>query len=230
MPSYLDLERWSRRGLFELFRGYEQPFFGLCAPLDVTALRAATGGAGGRSFFLATLWASLATAQEIEPFRYRLEGERVAVHEAVSASCTVLRPDGSFGFATFEWDADFGGFHEAGRREVERVRAGREIEPSGRDDLIHYTVIPWVELTAFRHARGSLADSSVPKVVLGKVHRDGDRERMPVALEVHHALMDGYDAGRWYQALAARFADPSWLGSYAGSAGARPSSSTSRRS
>lgn len=215
MPSYLDLERWSRRGLFELFRGYQQPFFGLCAPLDVTALRAVTGGEGGPSFFLATLWASLAVAQEVEPFRYRLRGGRVAVHDAVGASCTVLRPDGGFGFGNFEWDEDFGRFHEAGRREVERVRAGREIEPSDRDDLIHYTVIPWVELTGFRHARPSLADSSVPKVVFGKVHPEpgsgGRRERMPVALEVHHALMDGYDAGRWYQALAARFASPDWL-------------------
>ncbi len=215
MPSYLDLERWNRRGLFDLFRAYEQPFFGLAAPLDVTSLRAATGGPGGRSFFLAALWASLAAAQEIEPFRYRLRGERVIVHDAVGASCTVLRPDGGFGFGLFEWDADFGRFHDAGRREVERVRGGREIEPTDRDDLIHYTVIPWVELTSFRHARRSLADSSVPKVVFGKVYRDGgregERERMPVALEVHHALMDGYDAGRWYQALGARFADPAWM-------------------
>ena len=129
MPTYLDLERWPRRAHFDLFRGYDHPFFNLCAPVEVTALRAATGGAGGRSFFLAALWLSLAAANAIEPFRYRLRGDRVLVHEVIHGSGTILRPDGTFGFAYFEFDPAYGRFHERAAREVERVRASTALEP-----------------------------------------------------------------------------------------------------
>lgn len=209
MPTYLDLERWNRRAHFELFRGYDHPFFNLCAPLEVGALRAATGGESGRSFFLAALWLSLVTANEIEPFRYRLRGERVLVHDVLHGSGTILRPDGTFGFAYFEFDPGFGRFHERAAREVERVRASRAVEPAaGRDDLIHYSVIPWVAFTSFAHARHLACGESVPKIVFGKVYPDAGGERMPVSVELHHALADGLDAGRFYERLAARFAAP----------------------
>jgi len=209
MPTYLDLERWNRRAHFELFRGYDHPFFNLCAPLEVSALRAATGGETGRSFFLAALWLSLVAANGIEPFRYRLRGERVLVHDVIHGSGTILRPDGTFGFAYFELDPRFRRFHERAGREVERVRAGREVEPAaGRDDLIHYSVIPWVAFTSFAHARHLGGGDSVPKIVFGKVYPDGAGERMPVSVEVHHALADGLDAGRFFERLAAGFAAP----------------------
>ena len=209
MPTYLDLERWPRRAHFDLFRGYDHPFFNLCAPVEVTALRAATGGAGGRSFFLAALWLSLAAANAIEPFRYRLRGDRVLVHEVIHGSGTILRPDGTFGFAYFDFDPAYGRFHERAAREVERVRASTALEPiAERDDLIHYSVIPWVAFTSFAHARHLAADDSVPKIVFGKVYPDGGGERMPVSVEVHHALADGLDAGRFFERLAERFAAP----------------------
>lgn len=213
MPTYLDLERWNRRAHFELFRGYDHPFFNLCAPLEVTALRAVTGGDTGRSFFLSALWLSLAAANAVEPFRYRLRGDRVLVHEVIHGSGTILRPDGTFGFAYLDFDPDFGRFHQRAATEVERVRASREVEPAaGRDDLIHYSAIPWVAFTSFAHARHLAEGDSVPKIVFGKVYPDGAAEKMPVSVELHHALADGLDAGRFFEALAAAFSAPSLSG------------------
>jgi chloramphenicol O-acetyltransferase type A len=136
----------------------------------------------------------------------------VLVHEVIHGSGTILRPDGTFGFAYFEFDPRFGRFHERAEREVERVRASTALEPvAERDDLIHYSVIPWVAFTSFAHARHLAAGDSVPKIVFGKVYPDGGGERMPVSVEVHHALADGLDAGRFFETLAARFAAPDGL-------------------
>jgi chloramphenicol O-acetyltransferase len=37
VPRFLDLEHWPRRAAFEFFRGYDNPYFNVCAPLDATA-------------------------------------------------------------------------------------------------------------------------------------------------------------------------------------------------
>lgn len=211
MPTYLDLERWKRRAHFDFYRGFDHPWFNLCAPVEVTAVRAATGGGSGRSFFLAGLWLALSAANRIEPFRYRLRGERVLVHEVIHGGGTVLRDDDTFGFGYFDYHPDFGRFHQRAAREVARVKArtgGLEPRPE-RDELIHFSSIPWVAFTSFAHARRRRPDDSVPKIVFGKVEETGaGAQRMPVSLEVHHALMDGLDAGRWFEEFAALCARP----------------------
>ena len=89
---------------------------------------------------------------------------------------------------------------------LERVKseAGPLDPQDDRDDLIHYSVIPWVAFTSFAHARRWGTDDAVPKIVFGKHREVGDRRLMPVSVEVHHALVDGLHVGRFYEALQRR--------------------------
>ena len=200
-PRVLDLEGWKRRQHFEFFRHYERPWFNLCADVDVTALQARCSEPRGPSFFLASLWMSLVAANEIEELRYRLRGDRVVVHEVIHGGSTVLMPDETFAFAYFDFDRDYEAFAAAGARELERVKSGAGgLEPKvDRDDMIHYSVIPWVSFSSFSHARTRSGDLSVPKIVFGRHRRDGERHLLPVSVEVHHALVDGLHVGRFYQ-------------------------------
>jgi chloramphenicol O-acetyltransferase type A len=173
MPRPLDLDRWKRRQHFEFFRRYENPFFNLCAEVDVTALAAASAVLGGPSFFIASLHHSLLAANGTEEFRYRLAGDGVVVHEVIHGGSTVLRPDETFVFAYFDFDPDPGRFHAhaAGVLEEARSGSGALAPRPERDDLIHYSVIPWVSFSSFAHARSRAAGDSVPKIVFGR-HRE----------------------------------------------------------
>jgi len=197
MTREIDLGRWPRRKHFELFRDYESPFFSLCAEVDVTTVRAASKRDRGPSLFAATLHASLLAANSIEEFGYRIRGERVVAHDVVHAGSTILREDDTFGFGYFPFDADFDRFQSAARAEIERVRASGElVSSSERDDLIRYSVIPWVRFTSFSHAQ-SRSDGSIPKIVFGRVVETAGRSLMPVSVDVHHALMDGLHVGKF---------------------------------
>jgi chloramphenicol O-acetyltransferase type A len=65
-------------------------------------------------------------------------------------------------------------------------------------------VIPWVAFTSFAHARRHGTEDSVPKIVFGKRHERGGRHRMPVSVEVHHALVDGLHVGRFFEGFQER--------------------------
>jgi chloramphenicol O-acetyltransferase type A len=210
MPKPLDLDRWPRRPHFEFFRGYDLPFFNLCAEVDVTALTGACAPPGGPSFFLATLYLSLKAANEVEEFRYRLAGDGVVVHEVIHGGSTVLRPDETFVFAYFDYDRDFPRFHSGALAVLDEVRSGPAVlrpRPE-RDDLIHYSVIPWVSFTSFAHARSLRQGGSVPKIVFGKHREAGGRRLMPVSVEVHHALVDGLHVGRFFERFQAALDQP----------------------
>lgn len=65
--KFLDLESWNRKELFYFFREYEQPFFNICAPVDVTLLVKFTKERD-ISFFKASLYLSLKAAMKSNRF------------------------------------------------------------------------------------------------------------------------------------------------------------------
>lgn len=205
-PRPLDLESWPRREHFRFFRTYDNPYFNVCANVDVTDLVERTRAEHEPSFFVASLWLSLETANAVEPFRYRIRGDGVIVHPEVHGGSTVLTADETFRFAYFRRDANFERFAASAGEILDAVRddPGPLDAADERDDLIHYSVIPWISFTSFSHARRWGTDDAVPKIVFGRHRAEGRRRVMPVSVEVHHALMDGLDVARFYERFQAR--------------------------
>ncbi len=210
MPRYLDLSRWPRRPHFELFRTYDSPFFNICADVDVTGLHSFVKGSEGISFFLASLYLSLRAVNENEAFRLRIRGDQILVHDTVHAGSTVLLDDDTFAFVYFDFSNDFDRFQ---RDASEAIRLCSESSDAlnprdDRDDLIHYSVIPWISFAGLKHARKWNHEDSTPKIVFGKFRPQGERIVMPVSVEVHHGLMDGIHVGAYFSRFEAYLQEP----------------------
>ena len=210
MPRYLDTETWNRRQQFEFFKGFDNPFFNICAHIDATHLLAFTRATKNISFFITYHFLSMKAANEIESFRYRLRGDRVLIHDHIHAGTTLLLADESFTFVYFDYTDDFEVFQTRAKAAVAsaRTRISRLDERAEQDDLIHHSVIPWVTFTSISHARNWGRLDSVPKIAFGKCCEEGDRVKMPVSVEAHHALMDGLHVGRYFEKLQSYFSNP----------------------
>ncbi len=210
MSRYLDTETWKRRQQFEFFKDYHNPFFNICTHVDVTPLLDLTRSNENLSFFITYHFFSIKAANEVEPFRYRLRGDRVFVHDRVHAGTTLLLADENFTFAYFDFTEDFELFHASAKATIERVKAGgvQLHERAAQDDLIYHSVIPWATFTSISHARKGGDEDSVPKIAFGRYREDRGRTIMPVSVEVHHALMDGLHVGRYFERLESYFSNP----------------------
>ncbi len=209
MPNYLDLQSWKRREQFFFFLKYENPFFNICADVDVTsALELAKQRE--LSFFILSLFLSSKAANSIEEFRYRIQDKSVLVHDVIHPGSTVLNSDETFGFCYFTYDPDFAVFNQTAISDLQKFKDGeKSFDPRDeRDDLIHYSVIPWVSFRSFAHARRYRNGDSIPKIVLGKYYENGGRMKMPVSVEVHHSLMDGLHVGRFYEIFQENLKQP----------------------
>lgn len=201
---YLELSTWKRREHFHLFRGFADPFFSVCVDVDATQAWERCKAVPARSFYVTTLFHSIRAANETEAFRMRMHGDRVWVHDTVRASATILRDDETFGFGIFPPAASLEEFH---RHALAEVPAAARVAPltlprPGEDDLIYHSSLPWIRFTSFTNALNGGSDS-VPRIVFGKcAPRDG-RWIMPVAVEVHHALVDGLDVARYLERFEA---------------------------
>jgi len=215
MAVFLNTDTWARREAFDYFRGFDKPYFSVCVRLDAAPLKAAAA-ARGASFALASHFVALRLANLHESLRYRLEGGRVRIPAVVHGSTTVLRDDESFGFATLTHTDDFAAFCAQGQAAMAAVRSRqRPFEPDiDEAALVHFTTVPWLHFTSFSHARNWGREDSVPKIAFGRLLPDGDRLWLPFAVEVHHALMDGLQLGRYVQDVEAALQHPGrWIGS-----------------
>lgn len=215
----LDLAAWPRRSTFEYFRHFDKPYFSICTRLDVApleaVLRSAAPAGQGPGINLAVHHVALRLANEQAPFRYRIDGDGVRVLAVVHGSLPVLRDDESLAFARLEYHADFAAFASAARQAIDDAREPqRTLGPFDDErDLMHFTTLPWIAFTSFEHARNWGRDDSVPKIAFGRITADGPHRWLPMALEVHHGLMDGLHVGRFVQGFEAALADPEgWLG------------------
>lgn len=202
MRKKLDVRTWPRREHFEFFRKFEEPFFGIVSNVDITnAYHVAKEQ--NTSFFLYYLHAIMAAVNEVEVFRYRISGDDIYIYDVVNVSATLTREDNTFGFSFMEYNLDFKTFHTAAKQEIERVRTtpGLFTREFNEDNMIHFSALPWVSFTSLSHARSFTFPDSCPKISVGKMTSVNGVMTMPVSVHVHHALMDGYHVGLFFESL-----------------------------
>lgn len=204
MRIELDTSNWVRRQHFDFFRSFDEPYYSICVRIDCTQAYGYVKRTGS-SFFLYYLYCSIKAANEVEPFRYRTEGDRVYIYDKIHVSTTIDRPDGTFGFSYIPYHEDFAAFEQEGKIEIERVRTTTELFteiPTGANtDVIHYSTVPWIDFTSLTHVRHFSEEDSCPKITFGKMTEREGKYSMPVMIHVNHALIDGRHLGEYVDAL-----------------------------
>jgi chloramphenicol O-acetyltransferase type A len=199
----VDVESWVRREHFKFFNAFEEPFHSVCVRVDCTEAYAAAKRMGC-SFFLYYLYQSLAAAQGIENFRYRIVDGEVFLYDRIDAGSTIGRNDGTFGFGRMPYRDTVEDFLVGASAEVERVRAATGLGRPNDVNLIRYSALPWLDFTALSHARQFSMEDSCPRISFGKMTEAAGRRSMPVSIHVHHALVDGLHVGQFVEAFQER--------------------------
>jgi len=199
MKREIDLATWKRREHFEVFKNFDEPLFGITVKVECSRAYIKAKETG-YPFSLYYLYLSLKAANEIEEFRYRIEGDSVFCYDTVGAGPTIFREDETYGVGYFPYNKDIAGFMKLAILEVERVKAERGLKfPVSGENIIHYSTIPWADFTSINHARRLDIGRSIPKITFGKVTRIGDNMWMPLDIHANHALMDGFHVSKFIE-------------------------------
>jgi len=203
MAAYATINKdtWSRKNTFDYFSQFELPFFNITASVDVTALKSFCEKKD-YSFFLAGLFFALKAANDIDEFKMRIHGQDIIQYNNVRVGSTIQYDDQSFGFCYFPYMDALDDFDAKGKLLLDEALQAKDFAPKdGSDDLLHFSVIPWLHFNGIQHARRIGQEDSIPKIVFGKYQKQGKALQMPVNVEIHHALADGYHASLFFDKL-----------------------------
>jgi len=199
MKHLIDISSWKRREHYEVFKNFDEPLFGITVRVECSkAYKIAKEK--DLPFSLYYLYLSMKAANEIEEFRYRIEGEKVVCYDSVGAGPTIFRADETYGCGYFPYNKDIEVFMTQAKLETERVKEEQGLNfPYAGEDIIHYSTLPWADFTSVNHARILDKGRSIPKITFGKITKVGDKMWMPVDVHVNHALMDGFHVGKFVE-------------------------------
>ncbi|MDR0797447.1 MAG: chloramphenicol acetyltransferase [Nitrososphaerota archaeon] len=206
MKDKIDFQSWTRREYYEHFGSCDDPYFGVTVTVDCTVAYE-TCKRLDYSFFVYYMFESIKAANLIENFRYRIIDKDIWLFDRIHASTTVGRPDGTFGFALFEYTDEFNVFQKNADKQIAIVQKTQGLladnDDARRFDVIHYTTLPWFSFTSFRHEKNFRHKESIPKIAFGKFSEREGKKWLTVSVNANHGLMDGYHIGKYLELFQA---------------------------
>lgn len=196
----IDLERYPRRRLFECFRHHPLPVLSISTAIDITGYGAAVEARGLR--FYTTLCCLISGAINASPcFRHRIVDDVLVEFSEVHPSITVGLEDGTFGFADADWTGVFADDYRSIRGALDHARAQPNQDfRGGLDNRFFLTHLPWLSFTAIQHPY-TPAYGSIPLISTGRSFLQDGKQMLPIAVQAHHALIDGVHVARLLEHL-----------------------------
>jgi chloramphenicol O-acetyltransferase type A len=198
----IDLEKWKRKEHFEYFCSLDDPYWSIVTEVDCTKTFKYTKE-HQQSFFLSYLHRILIALNKVEELKMRIVDNEIYCYEQVHASATILREDETFGCCFIDFIEDFDKFQTNARLKIAEIkeRTGMCLEEDYRPDQVHFSSIPWHSFSGLTYARSLKPQDSVPKITTGKASGLNEKVTFPIAVQVHHGLVDGLHVSRFLQYL-----------------------------
>ena len=207
----IDLNTWPRKNIYEFFSSYEDPQFNICANLTITKTFENLNTEKD-SLFLVMLWLISEAANSVAEIRYRIRNKTVIEHPRVHPSFTWLNDDNTFTFCQAHHSSCFEKFVKNAEQTIEKIESNPVVaDKQAEDDVIYVSCIPWVSFTSISHPDKKDDTRSIPRITWGRYFRQQGELLMPVSLQLHHGLADGYHAGLFFSHLQKQLNDTVFL-------------------
>lgn len=196
----IDIDNWSRKEHYQFFSKMASPYFGITTEVDCT-LAYEKSIEKGYSFFAYYLHKSMVAVNAVEELKYRIIEDQVVSFPTIHAGSTIGREDGTFGFIFVHFSEDFETFNAELQKEIKAVHNSTGLRLNNDDikpDLIRHSTIPWHSFSALLHPTNLDNKESVPKITFGKFNIREGKKYLPVSVEAHHGLLDGFHLAQYF--------------------------------
>ncbi len=196
--EYVDIATWPRQEAYRFYGRMDYPHFNVCADMDITLLHSYLENKG-LSIFKAVLFGVCKAANSIFEFRLRIRGEKIVAHDVIHPSYTVLTEDNLFSFCETDYTDEIQEFFRLTDDAIAKAKRDPFLEDEpGRDDYLFISTLPWVRFTSISHPIHMHPTDSIPRITWGKFAQEKDQISMPLSVQVHHGLADGYHVGKFF--------------------------------
>lgn len=194
----IEMERWSRKPYFEHYLNHVRCTYSMTADIDITLLREELKYRGIK-LYPALIYMITTVVNRHGEFRTCLDSEgRLGVWDRMSPSFTIFHDeDKTFSSIWTPYSEEFQTFYERYLQATETYKNAKQLfpDPSEPRNTFPISSIPWVSFTGFNLNVYTGGTYLLPIFTMGKYRWQDNKLLLPLAVQLHHAVCDGYHAG-----------------------------------
>lgn len=195
----IDTSSWKRKPYFDHYFNQIRCTYSITANIDITNVLSFKDRNKVKLYSLLIYVISKAV-NKYEEFRTAINDRgEIGVWEALSPCYTVFHKDSeSFSNIWTEWNDDLNLFLSNFEQDSKRFGQIDSIDakPNTPANVFPISSLPWTTFTGFN--LNIFADGTylLPIFTYGKYFKDGNRYLIPLSIQVHHAVCDGFHVSR----------------------------------
>lgn len=193
--NVINMDCWGRRPYFEHYLNQVKCTFSMTANIDITALLEKIRRKGIKLYPTFIYMITKVVNAHVEFRTCFNEKDEVGYWDRMTPSFTIFhRDDQTFSSIWTEFTDEFHIFYDNYQKDMEQYGdvKGFITKDNVPMNAISISSIPWVQFTGFNLNIMNDGKYLLPIITSGKFFNQEGRTLLPVSLQVHHAVCDGY--------------------------------------
>jgi len=194
----VDLSRWARKEHFEVFQSFAQSTFNQTVLLDITALLKHIKEVGWK-FYPTIIFLLSKIVNSRAEFRMAMKNNELVIWNEVHPNYTIFHNETeTFSALWSHYDGNIHHFQDVYSEDVARYGNNLSYWPKeeSRENIFFISAIPWVSFTSFTVNVANMQNFFAPMFTLGKYYNQEGKTLLPLAVQVHHSVCDGFHVAR----------------------------------
>lgn len=202
--SIIDLNTWERGNLFKFYIDNMRIVMSLTVDIDVAPLLAYTRK-NNLKFYSAMIWVVSRVINSHNEFKYGWSNEGdLILWDYISPSYTVFnQEDKSFTKFVTEYTDNLLDFCKRTVDDQKKNKCERAIIKDQPKNFFDVSCLPWIR---YKHFDIHVFDDGkflAPVVTWGKYGAENNKVLMPLTMNIHHAVADGFHLSRFFNEVQA---------------------------
>ena len=193
----IDIESWERKEFYEHFINEVVCTYSAVVNVDITRLK-------GQKLYPAMIWLLTKTVNAMPEFRTSLTVEGLGIYDDMHPMYTVFNQEKKNVSGIWSYfSEDYAEFLKSYEADAAIYSKSTRYAPKDGTPVNSFNIsmVPWLEFTGFNINVYDEGKFLLPIFTMGKFfERDGKR-LLPLAIQVHHAVCDGYHIGLFVEKL-----------------------------
>ncbi|QMG41226.1 type A chloramphenicol O-acetyltransferase [Citrobacter freundii] len=200
IPEYtpVDLSCWARKEHFEVFQTFAQSTINQTVLLDITALLKHIKEVGWK-FYPTIIFLLSKVVNRHTEFRMAIKDNELVIWNEVHPSYTIFHNETeTFSSLWSHYDGNIHHFQHVYAEDMARYGNNLSYWPKGEslENIFFVSAIPWVSFTSFNINVANMQNFFSPMFTIGKYYNQDGKVMLPLAIQVHHSVCDGFHVAR----------------------------------
>jgi chloramphenicol O-acetyltransferase type A len=200
----VELSKWNRKEYFDHYLNQVTCTYAMTLNLDLTLFIQEIKKEGIK-LYPAMIYLISVIVNKHDEFRTSIDNNgAVGIFDLLHPSYTIFQKDSE----TFTniWTEYASSFSEFYKRYLLDIKSYGEIKsfiakPNAPANIFNISSIPWVSFTGFNLNLPKVTDYLLPIFTTGKYFEQNGKIWLPIAIQVHHAVCDGFHIARFVNEL-----------------------------